>query len=304
MTTGKLTAIDIGTHTVLAAVGRAAEGRLEVLDNRQWFARLGEGVRSSGRLRPEAIVRAVAALREARALAESHGTEIAAVATRACRDAANADDFLRPAAEALGVPVEIVSGEREAQLTFRGAASDLGLAGPALWVDVGGGSTELIAADGRTLRDAVSTPLGAVALTEAHLAGDPYRSAELEAAREAIRSVLEGTTIRAVPLVVGIGGTATTFVALERGLARYDGAQVHGFRLAATLLRTWIARLAAMPLAARRTLAGLAPERAPVIVAGGLVLDAVLQRAGAETLVVSDRGVRHGVLLDRLGLPG
>jgi exopolyphosphatase/guanosine-5'-triphosphate,3'-diphosphate pyrophosphatase len=304
MTTGKLTAIDIGTHTVLAAVGRAAEGRLEVLDNRQWFARLGEGVRSSGRLRPEAIVRAVAALREARALAESHGAEIAAVATRACRDAANADDFLRPAAEALGVPVEIVSGEREARLTFRGAASDLGLAGPALWVDVGGGSTELIAADGRTLREAVSTPLGAVALTEAHLAGDPYRSAELEVVRQAIRSVLEATTIRAVPLVVGIGGTATTFVALERGLARYDGAQVHGFRLAATLLRAWIARLAAMPLAARHTLAGLAPERAPVIVAGGLVLDAVLQRAGAETLVVSDRGVRHGVLLDRLGLPG
>jgi exopolyphosphatase / guanosine-5'-triphosphate,3'-diphosphate pyrophosphatase len=304
MTAAKLMALDVGTHTILAAVGCAVEGRLEVLDNRQWFARLGEGVRSSRRLRPEAIARAVTALREARTLAEHHGAEIAAVATRACRDAENAGDFLRPAAETLGVPVEIVSGEREAQLTFRGAASDLGLAGPALWVDVGGGSTELIAGDGGALLDAVSTPLGAVALTEAHLAGDPYRPAELEDARRAIRSTLEGTTIRAVPVVVGIGGTATSFVALERGLARYDGTQVHAFRLSAAHLREWVERLAAMPLATRRTLPGLAPERAPVVVAGGLVLDAVLRRAGAETLIVSDRGVRHGVLLDRLGLRG
>jgi exopolyphosphatase/guanosine-5'-triphosphate,3'-diphosphate pyrophosphatase len=226
------------------------------------------------------------------------------VATRACRDAANAEEFLRPAAEALGAPVEIIPGEREAELTFRGAASGLGIVEPALWVDVGGGSTELISAEGAVIREAVSTPLGAVALTEAHLHGDPYAPGELDAVRRAIREELERVVVRAVRLVVGIGGTATTFVAIERGMSRYDGSQVHGFRLPRERLAERIARLAVLPLAQRREVPGLAPERAPVIVAGGLVLEELLRRAGGETLVVSDRGVRHGVLLDRLGLHG
>jgi exopolyphosphatase/guanosine-5'-triphosphate,3'-diphosphate pyrophosphatase len=297
-------ALDIGTHTVLASVARAADGRLEVLDNRQWFARLGEGVRTSGLLRPEAMARALGALAEARELAGRHGARIAAVATRACRDARNAEEFLRPAGEVLGVPVEVVAGEREAELTFRGAASDLGLRERAVWADVGGGSTELITAEGARPERAVSTSLGAVALTEGLLRSDPYAAGELAAVREEVRRQLAGVELPRVRFVVGIGGTATTLAAVERGLAVYDGAQVHGYRLARAALATRLAALAAMPLAARARVAGLAPERAPVIVAGGLVLDELLAATGAGELVVSDRGVRHGVLLDRLGLRG
>ncbi|MBI5490561.1 MAG: Ppx/GppA family phosphatase [Deltaproteobacteria bacterium] len=304
MSERRIMALDIGTHTVLACVGRARGGRLELLANRQWFARLGEGVRATGRLRPAAIERAVAALREARVLAREQGAEIAAVATRACREAGNTEDFLRPAAEALGTPVEVVSGEREAELTFRGASSGLGVAGPGLWVDVGGGSTELITARDGVVLQAVSTSLGAVALTEAHLGSDPYSAAALAAVRDAVRGVLAGAMVRATPSVVGIGGTATTFAAIATGMSSYDGEKVHGFRLPRERLEEWTARLAAMPAAARGNVEGLAAERAPVIVAGGLVLEEVLARAGAAELIVSDRGVRHGVLLDRLGLHG
>ncbi|MBI5498768.1 MAG: Ppx/GppA family phosphatase [Deltaproteobacteria bacterium] len=304
MSERRVLALDVGTHTVLASVGRARGGRLELLANRQWFARLGEGVRATGRLAPAAIGRAVAALREARGLAGELGAEIAAVATRACREARNAEDFLRPAAEALGVPVEVVSGEREAALTFRGASSGLIVAGPGLWVDVGGGSTELITARDGVVLGAVSTSLGAVALTEAHLRSDPYSAAELAAAGEAIRAVLAGDVVRPAPAVVAIGGTATTFAAIELGMSSYDGERAHGFRLARERLDGWAARLAALPAAARERVPGLAPERAPVIVAGGLVLAEVLARAGAAEVIVSDRGVRHGVLLDRLGLRG
>ena len=132
MSERRILALDVGSHTVLAAVGRAADGRLDVAADRQWFARLGEGVRATGRLQPAAIARAVAALREARALAENHRAEIVAVATRACREAANVGEFLEPAERALGARVEIVSGEREAELTFRGAASGLAVDGPGL----------------------------------------------------------------------------------------------------------------------------------------------------------------------------
>lgn len=302
MTAATWLALDIGTHTVLASVARATAGRLDLLDHRQWFARLGEGVRASGALRPEAIARALAALADARVLADRHGARVAAVATRACREARNADEFLRSARAVLGVPVEVVSGEREAELTFRGAASDLGVRERAIWADVGGGSTELIAADGTRPERALSTPLGAVALTEACLHGDPYTPRELDAVRAEVRAQLAPLALPCVPLVVGIGGTATTLVAVERRLPAYDGAQVHGFRLARATLSARVEALAALTLAQRSQLEGLAPERAPVIVAGALVLDELLIATGAGALVVSDRGVRHGVLLDRLGL--
>ncbi len=297
-------AIDVGTHTILAAVGRARDGRLELLANRQCFARLGEGVRATGRLRGEAIARAVTALGEARALAQEHGAEIAAVGTRACREAVNVEEFLGPAAMALGATVEVIPGEREAELTFRGASSGLDLAGAVLWVDVGGGSTELIHSMDGALQRAVSTPLGAVALTEAHLVSDPYGVEEPAAVRRRAREELARVAGRRGGAVVGIGGTATTFAAIELGLASYDGSRVHGFRLARARLVEQIARLAARTAAERRQVAGLEAERAPVIVAGGIVLDEVLDRAGSGMLIVSDRGVRHGVLLDRLGLPG
>jgi exopolyphosphatase/guanosine-5'-triphosphate,3'-diphosphate pyrophosphatase len=300
----RLLALDVGTHTVLAAVGRTLDGTLDIVADRQWFARLGEGVRATGRLRPEAIARALAALREARELAAEHRAQVAAVATRACREAANADEFLRPAAAALGTAVEVVTGEREAELTFRGAASGLAVEGPGLWADVGGGSTELISAVGTAVRHAVSTPLGAVALSEAFLRSDPYAAEELAALRAAIRAALAPGVVRPAPTVVGIGGTATTFVAMELGLGRYDGRRVHGTWLERPALDAWLERLARMTAAERARVAGLAAERAPVIVAGGCVLREILERAGAPALTVSDRGVRHGVLLDRLGLPG
>ena len=299
-------AIDVGTHTILVAVGRARDGRLDVLENRQWFARLGEGVRSTGRLRPAAIARAVAALREARAVAREHGAEIAAVGTRACREAVNVEEFLGPAAEALGTTVEVIPGGKEAELTYRGASSGLDLSGRVLWVDVGGGSTELIhSADGE-LQLAVSTPLGAVALTEAHLRGDPYGAEELAELRRGVREELGRVEVRHAAAVVGIGGTATTFAAIELRMSSWAErmSRVHGFRLSRARLVEQVARLAARTAAERRDVEGLAEERAPVIVAGGVVLDEVLARADGGTLVVSDRGVRHGVLLDRLGLPG
>jgi exopolyphosphatase/guanosine-5'-triphosphate,3'-diphosphate pyrophosphatase len=158
----------------------------------------------------------------------------------------------------------------------------------------------VIDALGPTARASASLPLGAAALTEAWLRGDPYGSDELARARDHARRELAALAVPLRPVVVAIGGTATTFVAVERGMERYDGARVHGSRLSRAALEAAVARLAALRAAERRGVAGLAPERAPVIVAGGLVLAAVLAAAGAPETTVSDRGVRHGVLLDRL----
>lgn len=304
MSVGGLVAVDVGTHTILAAAGRLEGGRLVVAEDRQWFARLGEGVRASGLLRPEAIDRALRALREVRAMAEARGVAVAAVATRACREAGNRDQFVRAAEEALGAPLEIVPGEREAELAFRGARSGLDVRGAAAFVDVGGGSTEVIDADDGRMAASVSLPLGAVALTEEWFRGDPYAPEDVDRAREAIRSVLARVPFAMRGTVVGIGGTATTFAAMELGLGDYDGSRVHGLSVSRGAMAERIARLAAMRAAERRGVRGLAPQRADVIVAGGLVLLAILDLAGAAALTVSDRGVRHGLLLDRLGASG
>lgn len=296
---GALAAIDIGTNTALLLV---VDHRGRVLEDVQTIVRLGEGVDGRGRLAPAAIERTLAALHDYRDRIERHGASaVAAVGTSALRDAANRDDLRGPAEEVLGCEIEVISGAREAELTLAGVlTSHPALSTGAVVFDIGGGSTELVAV-GEDRRPAswVSLDIGTVRQTERHIASDPPHASELAAVRAACDRALQELP-PAMPQrasrLVGIAGTVTTLVAVQLAMERYDPARIERSGLDARQIGALIARMKALPLRERSELPGLEPGRADLILAGGVLVQAVMARLSARRLEASGRGVRWGLI--------
>ena len=305
-TADKVAAIDIGTNSVLLVIAAAEAGVARPLLERATITRMGEGVDQSRRLAPAAVERNLACLRAYADDLRAHGSpRLDVVGTSALRDAQGAEEFLDQAEAILGVRPRVIAGDEEARLTFRGALSGLRLAGKLLVFDIGGGSTELIlgdAAGAAPPESRVSLDIGSVRLFERHVRTDPPRAAELaQLEADIARELAEATPLSRVaagePItLVGVAGTVTTLKALELGMPAYDPARVHGATLTLSAVEDLCAKLASLPLAERAQLPGLEPKRADVIVAGALIVRDLLRRAGAEAMVVSDRGVRFGLL--------
>jgi exopolyphosphatase/guanosine-5'-triphosphate,3'-diphosphate pyrophosphatase len=256
--------IDIGTNTVKLLVADVSERQMVPVATKDRTTRLGEGVDDSKRLLPAAMARTVRAIQDFLAEARALGaTDCVAVATSAARDAANRDEFLGQVRHVCGLDVELISGGREAELIFRGVSSDPEWSGaPILVVDVGGGSAEFIQGVGGKMELFQSLPLGALRLTEKFGEG---RFAELcEHLRATLTPALAGYSASRCRLI-GTGGTITTLARIECGAV--DHATISREKLEALL-----ERLEAMPLAERKKVPGLPPERADIIVAGGVVL--------------------------------
>ncbi|HUJ71883.1 MAG TPA: Ppx/GppA family phosphatase, partial [Verrucomicrobiae bacterium] len=251
--------------------------------------RLGEGVDESRQLLPVAIARTIQAVSEFQAEAKTLGaTDIIALTTSACRDAANRDEFLDGVRKTCGLEVKLISGEREAELIFRGVSSDPAWSGePIVVVDVGGGSAEFIQGSDGKMELFQSLPLGALRLTEQFGEG---RFPELcEHLRTVLRPALARYEVEGRRLI-GTGGTITTLARLLQGMVDH----VTIARLALTAL---VQRLDATPLAERKKMPGLPPERADIIVAGGAVFDVAMEMLGAVELTVSIRNLRYGALV-------
>lgn len=294
--------IDVGTNSVLLLVAERDEaGRFEAVAEDLVIARLGEGVDRTGRIGDRALRETVETVRRFAEKARALGAEgLAVVSTSAARDAENGADFLARLRDAAGVEAEILSGEEEAELSYLSVAGDFG-DGPLWALDIGGGSTEVIAGEGGRLRMRRSFDVGAVRLTERCIASDPPRPEELRCVEEAVQEVFSGLGDGSHARLVGIAGTVTTLCAIHLGLQSYDGARVHGARLGIDEVRAVEARLASLPLAERLRIPGLPPKRADVIVAGAVILRVAMECLGAEELVVSDKGVRWGLLAARFG---
>jgi exopolyphosphatase / guanosine-5'-triphosphate,3'-diphosphate pyrophosphatase len=295
--------IDIGTNTLLLLI---VDDALAPLVDLCRFGRLGKGLDRTGRLDPEAIERSLAICREYRQVMDQHGVAVPTViATQAAREAANAADFVGPATQILGAPIEVIAGEREAELAATAVAHTFPeLAGARyLVVDVGGGSTELITVDAGRVVAEVSVPIGAVRLTERHLAHDPPTAGELAAMGEDIARHLAALALpRGVP-VIGTAGTATTLAAVRLGLTTYDAGAVTGLRLAPAAVAELAARLAGLSVAARKALPGIEPARADVIAAGAAIFARVVEVVDAPVLITCDRGIRWGVVYERVHQP-
>ena len=302
----KVAAIDIGTNSVLLVIAAPGKAGVEPLLERATITRLGEGVDKTRRLAPAAVERNLTCLRAYAADLRAHGVRhLDVVGTSALRDAEGAQAFLDQAEAILGVRPRVIAGDEEAALTFRGALSGLALSGELLVFDVGGGSTELISghaqAQGLPQRRA-SLDIGSVRLFERHVRSDPPTAAELQAIEADVARELSTAAPLSRPTpagritLVGVAGTVTTLKALELGLEPYEAARVHGAALTLSAIEALCAKLASLPLAERQQLPGLEPKRADVIVAGAIIVRDLLRRSGAPELVVSDRGVRFGLL--------
>jgi len=295
-----LASIDIGTNTTLLLVA-GTDPSVAVLEERAEITRLGRGIGREGALDPEAIARTLAVLREYAATARRHGARIAAVGTEALRRAPNATAFLGPAAEILGTEVEVIDGEREAALTFRAVVESFPDAhrGQLVVVDIGGGSTEIVLATDGRVEFRTSVPLGSVRLTEAFVRHDPPARADQDAIAAAVDDAVRAVPFSSRPAtLVGVAGTVTSLAAMALELATYDPARVHGHRLSRGDLGRQLARLAAATQAERERIVGLDPRRADVIFAGAVILERIAAAAGAAEVLVSDRGIRWGLLYE------
>lgn len=201
------------------------------------------------------------------------------------------------------VEVQIITGDREAQLAYAAVRSDASLSIPAdaslLVFDIGGGSTELILGDASGVGRYKSLDIGAVRLTERFLHSDPPAPAEIAAARQYASDALTTFPLPDAPLLVaGIGGTALNIAAVTSGQSQPDPDSIHGASVSRAEVATALARFSSATLADRKTIPGLEPKRADVIVAGALILDALLTYFAADRFLLSARGLRYGLLAD------
>lgn len=297
--------VDIGSNSVrlFLCSGREAGGpageRFTVI------TALRRGAAADGRLVPDALERLDACLAAYAEQIARFGPDIVVpVATSATRDAPNRDDVAAIVERRLGVPPRVLSGEDEAALAFAGARLALPDGVAATVIDVGGGSTEIVHGAGPRPDTAISLHLGSVRCTESHLPSDPPTPEECDALARHVAARV-GPAIRDIPLgaaVVGVAGTVTALAAVRLG--GYDPRRVHGLRLSLADLEDTTRRLAALPLRERRVVPGLHPERAPVIVAGGIIVVAAMQALGAGEMLVSERDILDGVAGAVLGDAG
>jgi exopolyphosphatase / guanosine-5'-triphosphate,3'-diphosphate pyrophosphatase len=300
---GRVAAVDQGTNSTRLLVAEPDEaGGFEDLARDMVITRVGQGVDGTGMLAPEALQRTLVVLaryvRRAKAL---HVERIRVAATAAVRDAANAADFERPVRELAGSPLEIVSGEEEARLSFLGATRGLDAPPPFLVLDIGGGSTEFVLGSERPSA-AMSTQMGSVRLTERFVRSDPPEASELDRMRAAVGELLDDVE-RAIPArdertFVAVAGTSTTVQAVALGLDFYDPERIHRTRLTRTDAARVSLRLASMTTAERAALPVMAPGRADVIVAGSVILVEVMERFRFDEAVVSETDILDGLVFE------
>lgn len=298
--------MDLGTNTFLLLIAEIKDGQISPICERETMVRLGKGVDAAGNLNVEAIQRGLECLQEYSRLAAEHQCEkILAVGTSALRDAANRLDFLQRAQLEAGVTINVISGEEEARLSYFGALSNkLDLDEPIAILDIGGGSTELVIGTHDELESVQSVNIGSVRLTERFLLNDPAPLQEVAAIRRQAEEIMQQSwaeqDLYKVRSLAGTAGTITTLAAMAQRMKDYDPVKIDRFVLTKKALRGMVAELAALTLAERKRLPGLAPARADVILAGALILETFMDLFDFDEIIVSHRGLRFGVLLDQI----
>lgn len=295
----RVAAIDVGTNTCLLLIADVTkDGKIEkVIHDEAHVVRLGQGVAKSKKFHPEALQRAEDSFREfARTINSSKVDRTMACATSAARDVSNAQALIDLGTK-YKIPVEIISGEEEAELTFRGTIDDV-LTEPVAIIDVGGGSTEFILGDATGILVRTSIDIGSVRLTETFVTEHPIPPEQMEKLHAYITEQLKGLKekINAPDgtRVIAVAGTPTTLAAMDQGFA-FDSKRVQGHTLTNERLKFWLDRLADMGVQERRAIAGMDSKRADVIVAGAMILLMSSEAFGSPKLDVSTKGLRYGI---------
>jgi exopolyphosphatase/guanosine-5'-triphosphate,3'-diphosphate pyrophosphatase len=297
--------IDVGTNSVKFHLGeRRADGEWRKIIDRAEVTRLGEGLDHAGRLGATPIERTVDAIAAMADEAERHGAEsIAAVGTAALRIAPNAAELVDRVLARCGVRVEVLPAGEEVRLAYLAATAGLGLGRGSLVVfDTGGGSSQFTFGQGERVDERFSVNVGAVRFTERYGLDGVVSDDTLATALDEIAAELARLDGRATPdTIVGMGGAVTNLAAVEHGLTTYDPDIVQGTVLDRSEIDRQIELYRSRPAEQRRRIAGLQPNRAEVILAGACIVRTVLALLGRDSLTVSDRGLRHGLLSERFG---
>lgn len=313
----RLAAIDLGTVTSRLLIADVADGRLHELYRGMQITHLGEDLHKTGIIKKQAITREVQACRAfistINAVGQQDGRpveQVCAVATSAMRDARNSREVCE-ALQKAGLTVEVISGKREAELSFLGTISGFAAGSfnphePLMAIDVGGGSTEVtlggLKSDGTGVQIlfAHSFDMGSRRVTDAFLAADPPSIAELKQAKDWIRAQLQaplGPLAGRAQALIAVAGTATTAATVKDEISEYDPWKIHGATITAEELNEVLHKLAALRLKDRKQLIGLEPNRASVIVGGLLVLQGALELLGMNAFIVSETDILQGMVL-------
>jgi len=296
----RVAALDLGSNTSLLLIADIQNGVFkEVVLDRTTITKLGQGVHANRRFHPDALKRMRSCLEDYKAEIDRAGCDkVIAVATSAARDVSNGAELIRLGQD-LHIPIHIVDGTREAQLTFRGALFDQAQTIGMSVVDVGGGSTEIIS-EGPHGVAGKSVDVGSVRLTELFVKEDPISQKSLQDVRRYAEEAFSRAGIVSpvdAAKIVAVAGTPTTLACLDQQV-EFSEDKIHGYRLSLTSIERWTDRLSKMSSAERAQLPGMQPGREDVIVAGSVILATAVSTLGGVEVLVSTRGVRYGVAMN------
>lgn len=299
----RVAVVDMGTNSTRLLVADIEGEHVTELERHSTVTRLGRGVDTSGQLAAEAIEEVCATVGDYIKLYRPlQPDQVVAIATSAVRDASNSGAFLGELRERFALGASILSGAEEARLTYLGASLGREHGDETLVVDIGGGSTELILGSGEAVTFNASLQAGTVRHTERHLPDDPPSPAELEALAADVHGLIdEALAGEALPTAhhgIAVAGTPTSLAAIDLALDPYDPELVHGHVLTLESIQRMCAQLATKPLAERLQITGLQEGRAPTIVAGVVILIAVMRAFGLAKIEVSEHDILYGVALD------
>jgi exopolyphosphatase/guanosine-5'-triphosphate,3'-diphosphate pyrophosphatase len=302
----RLAAIDIGTNSIRCVVAEVeSDGSYRVLDEEREMTRLGHDLFRRGRLAAEPMERSHAALAKMKAIADGFQVvELRAVATSAVREASNGRAFCRDVRRRCGLSVEVISPEEEAQLALQSALRNVDLVGRSVAVvDIGGGSVEVVLAAGPVVDQLYTLPLGAVRLTEAYRSAEPLGRRRWKRLKRGIDRVLDeqiGDPPFRPDMIIGSGGTFTNLAGIVKTEREGSERNLQGYTMRRAEVVNLLHRLRATPLELRRSMPGLNPERADIIVAGAAVVARLARRLGTQQIVVNPGGLRSGLLLSMI----
>jgi exopolyphosphatase / guanosine-5'-triphosphate,3'-diphosphate pyrophosphatase len=295
--------IDIGTNSVKFNISeRCEDGSWRTITDRAEITRLGEGLAESGAIGSDAMERTIAAITAMAGEARKNDVAaIAAVGTMGMRMARNSQQFIDAVEQRSGIKIEIISGDEEGRLAYIAVQAGLGLADGALVIfDTGGGSSQFTFGRGSEVQERFSVNVGAVRYTEKFGLSQVVPAQQLQAVLKAIAADLACLDDRASPdTLVGMGGAITNMAAVKHKLARYDPDVIQGSVIERTEVERQIELYSARSPEERRSVVGLQPKRADVILAGACIVKTVMEKLGKDALSVSDRGLRQGLLIDR-----
>ncbi len=301
----RIAILDIGTNSIKFHAAEKTDQGVNVLHDTNNISRLGDGMTRTGMLSDEAMDRNIEALREFMQLAKDKYDidNFTAVGTMCLRTAKNARDFTERARNELGLIINVLPGEEEARLSYLAVVSGVGVGNEdVLIIDTGGGSTEFIFGHGDDIKKRFSLDIGAVLITENILISDPVAADELLRARTYIESFFDKNEVKGnITRLVGIGGTVTSLCAVMHKMEKFNPDIVQGSVISLKEVQQQIESYTSKTIEQRKTITGLQPKRADVILAGALILEAIMKRFNVEGLVVSDRGLRHGLTYEKLG---